>query len=269
MVTQPLISFITVTYQAETVLSPTLDRLLEQTDTSFECLVIDGASTDGTCALIKEYESIFSSKGLSFKWISEPDAGLYHAMNKGIALAEGTYLWFLNAGDRLADKNTLQSLKERLAQKGKEAGLTDSSSYQPDFIYGETTIIDEGYGIIGARRLKAPENLTWKQFKWGMLVCHQAMLVKRSIAPSFDLRYRFSSDFDWAIHCMQRATQIYNSGMILCEFLQGGLSTNSMKASLKERFSIMSNHYGLLSTLLLHGWFIIRAGWFKLRHGWL
>ena len=269
MVTQPLISFITVTYQAEAVLPPTLDRLLEQTDLSFECLVIDGGSTDGTLALIKDYEAKFAGCGVTFTWISEPDKGLYHAMNKGLAMAQGVYVWFMNAGDRLAGKGTIQRIKAGLTPVATSQASFDSAMTLPDFIYGETTVVDDGYNVVGARRLKAPAHLTWKQFKWGMLVCHQAMVVKRSLAPAFDLHYRYSSDFDWAIRCLKQATSIHNTNLVLCDFLHGGLTTNKMKSSLKERFVVMTNHYGLLSTLTLHGWFIIRAGWFKVRHGWL
>lgn len=269
MITQPLISFITITYQADAVLSPTLDRLLEQTDTSFECLVIDGSSTDGTLALIKAYEEKFTQRAIPFTWISEPDEGLYDAMNKGLALANGVYVWYMNAGDRLGSVDTIQALKNALSSSKTAKKTGEASRRLPDFIYGETMVVDQQYKVLGPRRLHAPEHLTWKHFKWGMLVCHQAMLVKRSLAPSFDRRYHYSADFDWAIRCLKQATVIHNSKLVLCDFLYGGLTTNKMKSSLKERFFIMKNHYGLFSTLLLHGWFVIRAAWFRLSHGWM
>lgn len=265
MTTQPFISFITVTFQAEAVLPPTLDRFLEQSDTSFECLVIDGASTDATLDLIKQYEALFAQKGIPFRWISEPDEGLYYAMNKGLALAQGLYVWFMNAGDRLHGTDTVERLKVELSSMNARK----TPNTWPDFIHGETMIVDERYNVLGPRRLKAPENLTWKHFRKGMLVCHQAMLVKRNLAPTYDVRYMYSADVDWSIRSLKASTLIHHTPLVLCDFQHGGITSKQMKASLKERFRIMSNHYGLTTTLLLHTWFILRAGWFKLRHGWL
>ena len=103
--------------------------------------------------------------------ISEPDKGLYDAMNKGICLATGDYLCFLNAGDELHDKESLQHLVQTL--EGNDL---------PDVIYGETAIVDEEGRFLHMRRLSTPEQLTWKSFKQGMLVCHQAFLPKRELA---------------------------------------------------------------------------------------
>ena len=75
----------------------------------------------------------------------------------------------------------------------------------PDILYGETAIVDNNGNFLHMRRLKAPENLTWKSFKQGMLVCHQAFIVKRELFEPYDLQYRFSSDFDWAVRMMKRA----------------------------------------------------------------
>lgn len=266
MTNPPFVSFITVTYQAVSVLEPTLSRLLSQTEGDFECLIIDGGSNDGTIELIKSYAVRFQDRKIPFRWISEPDGGLYDAMNKGMAMAEGTYLWFMNAGDRLASNNTLSGLKQGLIEQNSHL-MDNHQDTLPDFIYGETLIIDTNYEIIGPRRLKAPTILSWKHFRWGMLVCHQAMLVKRIMAPPFDKTYRYSADFDWAIRCLKASTRIHNTGLVLCEFMEGGLTKQRMSASLKERFAIMAHHYGWFSTTVLHGWFLARAAGYKLRHG--
>jgi hypothetical protein len=117
--------------------------------------------------------------------------------------------------------------------------------------------------IIAARRLKAPRHLTWKSFRMGMLVCHQAFVVKRDIAPEYNLQYRFSSDFDWCIRCMKAAKTIVNSRLRLVNYLYEGLTAANRKASLKERCQIMYNYYGAFVTVLLHGWFAIRFYWAK------
>ena len=81
----------------------------------------------------------------------------------------------------------------------------------PDIIYGETNIVDEERRSLGLRRLRAPRKLSWKSFRMGMLVCHQSFIPKRAIAPSYDLQYRYSADFDWCIRCMKQARSFCNT----------------------------------------------------------
>lgn len=270
MSTSPLFSIITVTYQAEAMLPVTVNRFLEQEETDYEYIFVDGGSTDGTVEQIKNAVARFNEKGITARWISERDHGLYDAMNKGLSMATGTYVWFMNAGDRLAEPSTLSNLVSFLhTNVPKDQSKPDKPAEYPDFLYGETLIVDEHYTVLGPRRLKAPAVLTWKKFKWGMLVCHQSMIVRRSIAHPFNLHYMYSADFDWAIRCMKASTRISNTGLVLTHFQTGGLTDKRMKASLKERYSIMTDNYGWLSTLSLHAWFIVRAAWFKLFHGWM
>ncbi|MDR1781142.1 MAG: glycosyltransferase, partial [Tannerella sp.] len=112
--------------------------------------------------------------------------------------------------------------------------------------------------VFAHRRLQAPERLDWKSFKMGMLVSHQAFIVKRSIATEYDLQYRFSSDFDWCIRCMKTANRIVNSGLRLVNYQYEGVTTANRKASLKERFAIMCKYYGTFATVILHIWFGFR-----------
>jgi len=260
----PLISIITITYQAELYLRRTMESILSQDYSNIEYIVVDGGSNDQTVSIIKEYETLFLLKGVSFKWISESDKGIYDAMNKGLQIATGDYVWFMNAGDQISSENCLSGLIQDLF-----GGLMNELVSTPDFIYGETFIVNEQGEIMGSRRLKAPEVLNWKSFRMGMLVCHQSMLVKRLIAPAFDLQYNYSADFDWTIRCLKKAKYIHNTHLVLSSFLDGGVSKKRMRASLKERFNIMADNYGLMSTSLRHLWFICRAVWFKLVHGWI
>lgn len=253
------VSIITITYNPGALLDRTAQSILGQTCTDFEYLVIDGNSSDDTAATIQRLIPAFENKGITMRWISEPDKGIYDAMNKGLRLATGDYVWFVNAGDIIATPNVLETILSSISSKQME----------PDFIYGETLIVDSNGEIMGERRLKAPKKLTWKSFRMGMLVCHQSMLVRRSIAPEYDLTYRYSGDFDWTIRCLKKASTIYNIEKVLTHFLDGGVSKKKMKASLKERFNIMATYYGWVPTVLRHGWFICRAAWFKLLHGWI
>lgn len=253
----PFFSVITITFNAEDFISQTVESVLSQEFNDFEYIIIDGASKDRTLEIISSYESKFRERDINMVCYSEPDKGLYDAMNKGISKASGSYIWFINAGDIIAGSDI--------------AGKVHKSVINalPDFIYGETNIVDTEGRIMGSRRLKAPEKLDWRSFRHGMLVCHQSMIVKRTIAPAFDLKYRYSSDIDWTIRALKKSEGIYNTHMILSHFLDGGVSKKKMKASLKERFQIMTEYYGFLPTAFRHLWFVIRAAWFKLIHGWI
>lgn len=109
------------------------------------------------------------------------------------------------------------------------------------------------------RRLSAPETLAWKSFKQGMLVCHQAFFAKRSLVEPYNLKYRFSADFDWCIRIMKKAQRLHNTHLTIIDYLEEGMTTQNRKASLKERFRIMAQHYGLISTVAHHAWFVLRA----------
>ena len=239
----PKFSIITVTYNAGKVLEDTIQSVVFQTYRNVEYIIVDGGSTDNTLDVVHKYQERIS------KVISEPDKGLYDAMNKGIRMATGDYLCFLNAGDELHENETLQKIVYTL--KGKEL---------PDVIYGETAIVDEEGHFLHMRRLSTPEHLHWKSFKEGMLVCHQAFLTRRELALAnpYDLRYRFSADFDWCIRIMKQSKNLHNTHLTLIDYLNEGMTTQNHKASLKERFRIMTKHYGWISTILHHGWFVIR-----------
>jgi hypothetical protein len=169
-------------------------------------------------------------------------------MNKGMACATGDYLCFLNAGDSFHGEDTLQQTVRTISTEG----------CLPDVLYGETALVDKNRNFLRMRRLSAPEKLTWESFKEGMLVCHQAFFAKRSLAEPYELRYRFSADFDWCIRMMKKSQQVYNTRLTLIDYLDEGMTTQNRKASLKERFHIMTKHYGLISTVMHHIGFVFR-----------
>jgi hypothetical protein len=119
--------------------------------------------------------------------------------------------------------------------------------------------VDAQGHFVRMRRLAAPKQLSWKSFRHGMLVCHQAFFARRELAPQYDLRYRYSADFDWCIKVMKQARSLFNTGLTVVDYLQEGLTTRHHKASLRERYQIMCCHYGRLSTLLFHAWFVVRS----------
>ena len=237
-----LFTVITVTYNAEQTLMRTIKSVQEQTYPHIEHIIVDGESSDGTLDLIKKH------KTEQTKWISEKDNGIYDAMNKATEMATGTYICYLNAGDAFYEKDTVAKI------------ISTAQQFQlPDILYGETVVVNNDGDFLYNRRLKAPESLNWKSFKQGMLVCHQAFVIKRSIFEPYDLTYHFSADVDWCIRLMKKSKSIVNTHLIMIKYLNEGVTTANRKASLKERFQIMLKHYGAVSTLLHHAWFMVRA----------
>lgn len=243
----PKFSVITVTYNAGSVLEDTIQSVITQTYKNVEYIIVDGKSSDHTLDIVQHYQSHIHTV------VSEPDKGLYDAMNKGLKLATGDYVCFLNAGDAFHEDDTLCQMVH---------SLSDCSEL-PDVIYGETAIVDGEGHFLRMRRLSAPEQLDWKSFRQGMLVCHQAFFAKREKAVPYDLHYRFSADFDWCIRVMKQSRLLHNTHLVLIDYLSEGMTTRNHKASLKERFHIMCKHYGTLSTVVRHIGFVFRLCWKK------
>ncbi|MBR6998717.1 MAG: glycosyltransferase, partial [Prevotella sp.] len=161
---------VTITFNAEAVLQRTLDSVLQQTHEDVEHLIIDGASTDGTLRLAEQYKSQSDASARGHKVIirSEPDDGIYHAMNKGLTQASGDYILYLNAGDSFPQADTLELVAHRCR-------LNELPSDElPAVLYGNTDIVDAEGCYLHPRRLQPPAQLTWRSFRHGMLVCHQA-----------------------------------------------------------------------------------------------
>ena len=236
----PLFSIITVTWNAAGVITPTLESVRRQTSSDYEMLIIDGASTDDTLAIVRQ------ASIPSMRVFSEPDNGLYDAMNKGIARARGRYIVFLNAGDAFADDAVL-------------ARLARLASGNPGVIYGQTQLVDVGRNVVGHRHLTAPRRLTADSFLKGMVVCHQAFFARRDLVPQYDLQYRYSADYDWCIKVLRRSTSnAYAGEAPIISYLSEGLTTAHHRASLKERYRIMCRHYGTVRATLSHLGFIPR-----------
>ena len=212
MTTTPLLTIITICYNAEVTIAPTLRSLAEQSDQSFEYLVIDGASQDKTLSLV---QTLYPCATI----YSEPDYGLYDAMNKGLRHATGTYIWYLN---------------------------------------GDTMIVDGAYQDLHPRRLRPPHQLTQRSFANGMLICHQAFIPRRSLAPLYDLRYRYSADYDWCIKIIDAIQSQYRIDDYLVNYLNEGVTTRNHRASLLERLRIMAHRYGWPTAIARHVSFLFR-----------
>lgn len=254
-------SVVTITFNAASCLPRTLESVLSQTYPHVEHLIVDGKSTDNTVKLAEDYarRNARAANGHVVTVTSEPDGGLYDAMNKGLARAAGDYVVFLNAGDCFPDAAVLQTIVDGLK-------LNDMPAAElPAVIYGDTDIIDSEGNYLYPRRLRPPKRLNWRSFRWGMLVCHQAFYARTDIARSntYNLDYRFSADVDWCIRVMKEAARrslpIADAHATLANYTEEGQTTKHHRESLKERFHVMASHYGLLLTLVMHCWFAVRS----------
>lgn len=252
---------VTITYNAERVLGRTLDSVLAQTYEGVEHLIIDGASTDGTLTMAEAYKRQSDESASAHKVIiqSEPDRGIYDAMNKGLTQASGDYIVFMNAGDFFPADDTLEQVVRRCR-------LTELPTAEwPAVLYGNTDIVDAEGRYLHPRRLQPPEQLTWRSFRMGMVVCHQAFYARTDIAKNvqYDTRYRFSADVDWCIRIMREAERLslplQNIGIVVANYMEEGATTSNHQASLFERYQVMQRHYGPIQTILLHGWFVVRG----------
>ena len=258
-----VITYVTITYNAAQVLKRTLDSVLQQDYRDIVHLIIDGASTDGTLQIVDDYiqRSNAADNGHRIQVTSEPDHGIYDAMNKGLRSLDGDYVCFLNAGDSLPASDTVSSIVASLSHNG------DCPQCElPAVLYGETDIVDAEGRFLHHRRLSPPEHLTWKSFRHGMLVCHQAFYARTdfAIATPYDLRYRYSADVDWCIRIMKAAAKenvpLHNLHMVVANYTEEGQTTLHHRESLLERFRVMTRHYGWLSTIAMHVWFVFRSG---------
>ena len=255
------ITYVTITYNASAMLQRTLDSVLQQDYPDIVHIIIDGASTDRTLEMVNDYvaQSNEADNGHKVLVTSEPDHGIYDAMNKGLRSIDGDYVCFLNAGDFLPAPDIVSQIVSAASEQ-----ISHLSSL-PAVLYGDTDIVDGEGRFLRHRRLSPPEHLTWKSFRHGMLVCHQAFYVRAdfAIATPYDLRYRYSADVDWCIRIMKAAAMenvpMLNLYMVVANYTEEGQTTLHHRESLMERYKVMERHYGRICTFLMHCWFAVRA----------
>lgn len=258
MAKQPIkFTVVTVTYNAASLIARTIESVEQQDHPAVEHLIIDGNSTDATLEMVHHYMERNSVAQVQHEvnCLSEPDEGIYDAMNKAFSLMTGRYIVFLNAGDTFPTPTTLSEL----------AALAESQSRHPAVIFGDTNIVDAEGRFIRPRRLAPSADLTWHDFKQGMLICHQAFYARTDIASgiNYDRRYRFSADYDWTLRIMKEAERrgesMKYSGSVVACYLSEGATLRNHRRSLWERLLIMARHFGWPTALTQHGWFVIRA----------
>lgn len=213
-------SIITATYNSEKTLERTIKSVLNQSYKNFEYIIIDGNSSDRTLSIVKEYEAEFSSRNISFKYISESDKGIYDAWNKGIELATGDWISFLGSDDYY-----LQNALELY-----------SSSIQPtyNYIHSKVRLVDENekqLKILGTPIIK-------KQFHQYMKIAHVGSFHHKSLFQNekFSLKYKSASDYFFFLKNLELINSFYINE-ITAVMQHGGISTN-INSALKEALRV-------------------------------
>ena len=237
------LSIITITYNAEQYLERTIQSIMNQSDQNFEYLIIDGKSKDGTLQIAEKYKNRVN------QLICEPDKGLYDAMNKGLKNASGDFVWFMNAGDEINDSQAVEKIYKAINNK-------------IDVLYGDTYFVDNAGNIQGLRSEITPhclpKDLKWQDMKLGMLVCHQAFITRKSIAPLY-MENNLSADVDWEIACLKNAREVRYLDFVVAKYLIGGISNKQLKRSLIDRYEVLKKHFGLVGAFFAHVQILFRG----------
>ncbi len=214
----PLFTIITPSYNCADKLTQTIESVLSQDPSLVEYWIIDGGSTDSTTFCLQSY-------GTRLRWVSEPDCGIYDAMNKGIERASGRFLLFLGAGDRL--------FPDVLAELARRLPPQDSS-----VIYGDVSWAGRIYdGPFTPRKLCVSN------------ICHQAMLFGRGVFQrlgTYSLKYPTAADWEFNIRCFgdQAIAKVYTP-LTISEFEPGGISSHGDQLFDQDRSNLIRRHLGL------------------------
>lgn len=219
---KPLVSIITVVYNGVKTLEKTIQSVLNQTFQNIEYIIVDGNSKDGTIDIIRKYE-----KQISY-WISEPDNGIYDAMNKGIKLAHGQYIVMLNSGD------TYDSIAiEKAAEEMKK------NKFSVDVYYGMMRIMSENNKILWIYGYT-------HNFLSSTMIAHPTCLVKKQVYEQFqyDENYKSAADYDFFLRLNKNGFSFNFLEIIFGNYLLGGMSDSYLgyKETLKIKYK-----YGLIS----------------------
>ena len=213
----PVISVITVVKNGEKYLEQTIKSVIDQTYPNIEYIIVDGGSTDNTLDIIQKYKNKIDC------WISEGDKGIYDGMNKGIDLAKGEWINFMNAGDKFYKNDIIER-------------IFFGKNYDVDFIYGDCEIV---YNPKFSRIQQAGEvkNL-WK----GMIFSHQSLFTRRGVFKKykFNINNKIGADFEFIYNCYINKYKFYNLHFPVAENLAGGLSDRDRLGSVLSWWSTVN-----------------------------
>ncbi len=225
---KPLITVVTVVYNGAEFLEDTIKSVIGQTYDNVEYIIVDGGSTDGTLDIIRKYQHTIDY------WVSEPDSGIYGAMNKGIVLGSGDWNNFMNAGDVLAGNNILRNIFQ-------------IQRLNFDVIYGDSVVF--GDGSCSVQRAK---NISYfNLFLWSTrAVCHQSLFVRSKVCPFYDDRLSLKAELKWYFDISRNNVNYFYVQEPICRYLLGGASDQDFEREMKETIGVMISQNPFL--VILH-----------------
>lgn len=231
------VSIVTVVLNSKHLLEETIKSVVRQTWPEIDYIVIDGGSTDGTLEVIDRFRDHISTV------VSEPDQGVYDAMNKSLRYCQGEILYFLNAGDMLYNEDIV-SIAMREFTTGK-----------CDFVYGDVVLYDSSIESGVLRR--SPRR--WKAaIKRGGMICHQAMFVRKSLMKAFDTRYRLAADYDFLCGLGKKDVKSVYVRNTICNYKVNGLSSQK-EDLINEKCNILQVNYGKFNAIKFHKYQRLRS----------
>ncbi len=212
----PKVTVITVVYNAVSDLEKTLQSVVSQDFVDLEYIVVDGGSTDGTLEVISHHEDKIT------QWVSEPDKGIYDAMNKGAKMANGMYINYMNAGDCFAEKDVLSHMFAKAPEN-------------VDFIYGKYLLF---YPTFTKYRKNIPMAQSWKMMPFS----HQSLFVKTSIQIAYPLNdtYSIAADYHFIYNAYKDNYQFYDTDITAVHYIAGGHSEVNALKGITENFIIVT-----------------------------
>jgi len=240
---KPKISIITVVLNGKNTIERTIKSVIFQTYPRIEYIIIDGGSTDGTTETIKKYKRYLAY------WTSEPDKGIYDAMNKGAKKSTGELLFFLNSDDELFDKRVVSDSVDFYLRYG-----------EPPVFYGGIKYVNPVAGISYSEIIKARINIG--NIRKGRMIRHQSMFIKRKVLEGlgfFNLEYPLGADFELQCNLFLKNIRCIFFDRIISIFHGGGKASN-LYTSYKEKSKIIKKYFGGIHYYL----YLIKRGFFIL-----
>lgn len=220
-----MISVITVNRNNAHGLQMTMQSVLSQNHVDIEYIVVDGASTDNSVEVIEGF-----ANDMRLRWISEKDNGIYHAMNKGIRMANGKYLIFMNSGDEFYSNDVLKDV------------LVDINSIPADIYYGDVNLCYSNRCVVKTY----PDKIS-KSFLYQNSLCHQAMILKKELFTNVGLyneKLRIMADWEWAIQAILKEKKSYKHlSIIVANYKMDGISYTNEKLFREERENIIKAEF--------------------------
>lgn len=239
-------TIVTVCYNERHTIEKTIESVIQQRYSDLEYLIIDGASNDGTLEIIHHY----AQKDKRIRVISEPDAGIYNAMNKAISIAKGDYVNFMNAGDSFAGVRILDVISKMLRKRYPDILCGKLKCIESDMLCKVADDFERSKKNTDLFRINPAKKLPFKRMLLGNWAGHQAVFAKTSTLRQyyFNEKYKIAADFDWFVRNVKDGRNIEYASIIVCNFVVDGVSTSNENLIVleKELDDIIKNHYGIL-----------------------